>query len=323
MLPVTSLTPRGLLLGLCLSSVAHAQLEIHEVLVDPVGPNSTNQVVELRNVSGASFTPAGWFVCVPFAYAPLPSIAIPAGGFVRVHVGRPGIDGPADFFLPPTLWMNYRDLQPADTLLLYDSSCFACDGSIRDFVSWGGGTARAQQAVNVLQWTAVGDTVPLPPNEGQTIAYRGNGDTPEAWFRDATPTLGLDNGQDQIVSLGNACPTSRGLPSLGLVRPAVDGAIDFAVTVQGGASNGLAAFVVGLSGGNSIPFVGCSIEATPDVVVPALLDSAGTGQLPLPLVAPGFSIGGASLYFQSIVIDTMASNGLYGATSGAAVILGN
>ncbi len=305
-----------------LSASASAQLTISEVLVDPIGPNTTNQIVEIANDGSQSFTPTGWYVCVPFAYAPLPSIAIPAGGFVRLHIGGFGTDSATDFFLSPAVWMNYRDLQPADTLLLYDSNCFSCDGSIRDFVSWGGGTARAQQAVNVLQWTGVGDSVPLPPSEGQTIAYRGNGDTPEAWFRDATPTLGADNGRDTIQSLGTACPTSRGQPSLGLVRPAVDGAIDFAVIAQGGQPNGIGAIVVGLTGGNSIPFLGCQIEATPDVVVPVVLDAQGTGSLPLPLYAPNLFLGGATLFFQGILVDTASSNGLYGTTAGAFAILG-
>ena len=72
---------------LALSASAGAQLAINEVLIDPVGPNAGNQVVELVNTGTMPFDPTGWSFCLRPSYPPMPSIVIPAGGIVRVQDG--------------------------------------------------------------------------------------------------------------------------------------------------------------------------------------------------------------------------------------------
>ncbi len=161
-----------------------AQLAITEVLLDPVGPNSGKQVVEITNTTNAAFTPKGWQICAPLTYAAIPQIQIPAGGVVQLHINTSGTNTATDFF-----FSVFRDLGFSDTFLIYKSNNFINSNDIIDFVSWGSGTARIAQAVSVGQWNANNAHVALPLGEGKTISYDGNGDASTDWVA-AAPSLG-------------------------------------------------------------------------------------------------------------------------------------
>ena len=190
-----------------LSSALSAQLEINEVIVDPVGTNSGNQIIEIVNVSGSSFTPTGWNICSPFVYSQMPSIAIPAGGLVQLHINASGIDTVTDFFFP-----FHRDLLPTDTFQLYKSGSFGTDTDIVDFVSWGGGTNRILQAVNVGEWESSIATVIVPP-EGESMSWDGMGDQSTDWVL-GPATLGSINGIATFDAFGAGCPGPAGVMDL-------------------------------------------------------------------------------------------------------------
>ncbi len=310
-------------LVLLLALDARAQLVINEVLVDPVGPDSGHQIVELANLTGSAVRTNGWYLCVSFSCAPLPDVNVPSNGYLRVHIGASGTDSAADCYLPPPIWTAYQDLQPTGTILLNRTSCLTCDSDIVDFVSWGGGTADALRAVGVGQWSTVGDTVTLPPGEGQSIAYKGGGDASSSWFRDATPTLGASNGRAVILLVGSGCAASSATPAIVFPGPAVDGSLDFTISVRQGTPGAPCVHLIGLAGTGGLPFLSCPIETTSEIAIPGLLDAQGRSDLAFPLVAPGVYLGSATLWFQAAVIDLGAPNGLFGMTPGGRVRIGN
>lgn len=296
---------------------AAAQLQITEVLFDPVGPDAGNQIVEIQNTSSNSFTPTGWTVCAPFRYDSLPPISIPAGGVVKLHIGVNGGSTATDFFLP-----NFatRPLNPtSDTFLIYQSSSFHIDADIVDFVSWGGGSSRRSQAENIGQWPMGGVSVGGPFTEGHSIAYSGSGDGPESWYRDATPTIGTANGQMSTTTLGFACATSGGTPTMTMPRPAVEGSRDFAFELAGGVANAPCAVFIGSPTGG-VPVFGCTLEVTPFAAVQRTMSALGQAEVPLPQLN---GVGGITLAFQAFVLDASAPNGLFGASAGESITFGH
>lgn len=303
--------------ALLLASTAAAQLEITEILADPVGPNNGFQIVEIQNTSGAPFTPTGWTVCAPFRYDSLPSISVPAGGVVRLHIGVNGGPTATDWFMP-----NFatRPLNPAsDTFLIYKSSNFHIDADIVDFVSWGGGSARRTQAENIGEWPAGGVTIPGPFLEGETIAWDGTTGAPVAWYRDASPTLGAANPTSTSLTTGFECATSTGLIGMSIRdAAAVDGNRDFGFTVTGGPVGAPAGIFVGSYTG-SIPIFGCSLEVTPFVTLLSSLDPSGTTFIPLSVP---FGWGGLTLATQAVALDAAAPNLLFGGSTGEVITFG-
>lgn len=308
--------PASLLVMASLAAPAQPQLAFNEVLVDPAGIDAGRQVVELVNTSSSAFTPTGWQLCAPFAYAPLPSLSVPPGGIVRVFIGRSGTDTPTQWFMP-----LMRTLLKADTLLLYKSANFNNSADIADFVGWGGGVGRIAQAVSVGQWPSSSATVPLPPVD-HTLAWIGAGDAPAAWFRDGTPTLGAGNGSGTVSVLGTGCPTSVGPSVLVAPSPAVDGNIDFILAVTGAPPSAGVVFLIGQMPAGGVPVLGCPIEALPVLSVVRSASAAGIATLPLSHYLPGVSLTGATLYYQALIADPAAANGLFGASWGLRVVVG-
>ena len=293
-----------------------AELTVQEVLVDPVGPNSGNQKVEIRNDSGADFTPIGWFFCIPFAYRPLPEITIPDGGVVTVHIGRAGTDRETDFYLP-----TMRDMNPDDGFFIFRSNSFGNAEDIVDCVLWGNSTARANQAVQVGQWTAVGDNVTLPTIEGETIAYAGRGVGPTYWYRDASATIGEANTPDVRASLGGGCADSNGVtPELDFLTPGADGNRDFAIEIRNGTPFSIAAVQAGLPILPPVDVLGCGIALRGLWFRAALLDGNGNVSVPDP-IPTGIAGLGIQVTFQGFVVYVGAPNSLFTATQGVAVTL--
>ncbi len=309
-----------------LSIAAPAQFTITEILIDPVGANAGNQIVEVTNTSGAPFAANGWQICAPLTYAPLPIISIPAGGVVRIHLNAIGSNTATDWFI------NLRTLGTTDTLLLYKSSFFNNDNDIIDFVSWGGGNTRRQQAVNIGQWPNITDSVSLPSTEGRSIALDLNSATPNsaaAWYRDATPTLGTTNGVPLTTNLGVGCSTSLGTPALVEPSPAVDGNLDHRLQITGGPPNTFGFLAGGLQQAvPPIPLNGqlpgsCLIEVLGNVFVLHLtFDANGQVTVPLPAFVPGFNATGLPVFFQAVIADPAAPNLEFGMSPGLRVVIG-
>ncbi len=203
--------------SLLFSSFLPAQLAISEVLVDPVGTNSGKQIIEIVNTTNSAFTPTGWWICSPITYAAFPSIAIPAGGVVQLHIADSGTNSKTDFYFP-----LYRNLTTSDTFLIYKSAFFLNSNDIVDFVSWGSGTGRIGQAVSVGQWNSRTATVALPNGEGKTISWDGSGDSSGDWVADAQVSLGKPNRIASFSPYGKGCAGRFTPPTLlADVRPAL------------------------------------------------------------------------------------------------------
>ena len=210
----SALTP---LTSLLLSPFLPAQLAISEVLVDPVGPNSGKQIIEIVNTTNSAFTPTGWWICSPITYAAFPSISIPAGGVVQLHISAAGTNSKTDFY-----FSTYRNLATSDTFLIYKSAIFTNSADIIDFVSWGGGAGRIGQAVSVGQWNSRTATVALPNGEGKTISWDGKGDSSSGWVSDAVASLGKPNRIASFSPYGKGCAGQFPAPTLlADVRPAL------------------------------------------------------------------------------------------------------
>lgn len=197
-----------------------AQLKISELLLDPPGANGANQIVELVNVGATSVTPGpNWTLCARPLYPPLPQIAVPAGGVVRLHIGVVGTDSATDWFVPgiPVLALDGE-------LAIYSTNiAFADPTQMVDFVSWGNGAAspfnsRMSTAISAQLWTSATAHVTLPAEGPQTAAWLGGGAGvgPGAWFIDGTPTLGAPNNPAVFEAFAAGCAGSVGEPNVGV-----------------------------------------------------------------------------------------------------------
>jgi hypothetical protein len=148
---------------------------INEILYNPVGPDSSNQKVEIINSSTSPIVLTNWSLCIQFNYKRFPSGAtIPPGGTYLVHLNKVGITTATEFYTGP-----YVNLNPsADAVGLFHTfSGFGTPGNMEDFVEWGAtGQPRENVAISALIWTT-GNFVPLGP-EGQSIAYNNRTATP-------------------------------------------------------------------------------------------------------------------------------------------------
>lgn len=189
-----------------------AQLRISEVLIDPMGANAGQQIIEIVNTTASAFTPpAGWTMCLRPNYPAMPQIAIPAGGTVKVHFGATGTNTATDWFVAfPSL------LFPDGEFALYRTNLFFDDPLlIVDFVSWGQGQAftRINTAVNAGIWPGLNAHIAVPA-EGHSIAWLGTGTGPAAYFDDGTPTIGAPNRPAVFAPFGAGCAGAAGVPTL-------------------------------------------------------------------------------------------------------------
>jgi len=276
----------GVCTALLLASLAPAQLVISEVLVDPIGPNPTNQLLEITNVSGAPFRPTGWQICLPFSYSTLPNIEIPTDGVVRCHIGAFGTSTVTDFYFPV---FQFRGLGIADTAVLFrPTTPLFPEIDIIDFVSWGGGIRRIDQAVNVGQWSSLTDTVDLPSVEGHSIALIVDQTGPQAWIQEPKPSLGTLNLEGSF-EFGTGCQGAGGVPAITSHRavPRTNGLLSIDITSLPPNSLldspiGIIGFSNTLSGALPLPFdlgviglTGCTLYTSLDRTQ-TLTNNAGT-----------------------------------------------
>ena len=135
---------------------------------------------------------AGWFLCIgPAAYWGLPSITIPAGGYVVVHWNESGEHAATEIYTGPKAGLGDAD---GELALFQNNSGFSNGANIRDYVQWGAANhTREAAALSGGIWTndqfvSVGGL-----SAGSSIAYDGGGDQASDWTVDATPTMGAAN----------------------------------------------------------------------------------------------------------------------------------
>ena len=171
--------------------LAQANPVLNEILYDPTGENSGNQLIEIKNIGDATADISGWWFCtLALQYTQLPSgVTIPAGGIIVIHVGGSGTNTSTDIFLSSMSSLSTS----ASDLSFYVNNSFTSSSSIRDFVQWGsGGKGRESVAVSAGIWTA-GTFVP-DVADGHSIEYDGSGNSPSDWIDQPVPTIGQENG---------------------------------------------------------------------------------------------------------------------------------
>jgi len=323
-------------LGL-LAASSSAQVVVNEVLYDPAGPDAGLERIELGNVGAQPVSLAGWSlaVCYPGTlqdnrtYWPFPSyVSVPPGGAVTIHWLEAGVDAPGEYYTGLT--SQFICVTPAKELsntmgsvALYDTtncSLFQSVQNIQDFVQWGGTTYHELHARVAGIWPAAG-AVPLVP-EGQTIAYDGDGDAPEDWWQDASPTIGLSNVSPGIAltaEFGTGCAGTAGIPTLDSIGgPPALGNQSFQVRLQNALPSAPA--VVGLASGTaSLPAFGCLIEIDVTTLLlqlgPQTTDASGEALFNLP-IPDDFFLLGITFSMQGAVVDPGSPSGIVAFSTG-------
>ncbi|MCA8968805.1 MAG: hypothetical protein KDC95_03450 [Planctomycetes bacterium] len=201
-----------------LGAQAVVELRFTEVLIDPVGSNAGQQVLEYENTGNVDIDTTGWFLAVGTTTTALPPVMIRTRVIGRIHLGKSGASSGADLYVPtaPTLTRS-------DSIALFKNSNFNDPAALVDFVSWGGGQGFIALATRASQWKTTLETVAVPSSEGHTIAHYGV-DTwgryhaAEDWYQDATPTLGLPNDPGSMFGHLRGCPNMTGAPGMGLLN---------------------------------------------------------------------------------------------------------
>ncbi len=162
------------------------KIVVNEVLYDPTGSNSENQLVELKNIGSEPVELNGWWFCARQDYAQIPDVTIAPDVFLVAHIGATGTNTSTDVFLPFML-----TLQSVSDLNLYRDGNFSNASSMVSFVQWGGVPPIGRESVAVAAglWTS-GDFVPGVA-EGHSIEYDGNGNRADDWIDQANPTIGF------------------------------------------------------------------------------------------------------------------------------------
>ena len=159
---------------------------INEVLYDPVGNNTGNQLIELKNIGDEPLELKGWWFCARQDYTQIPDVTIGPGEFLVAHIGVNGTSTAKDVYLPFML-----TLQSITDLNLYRDGNFTNPGSMVHYVQWGSvpPTNRLSEAITAGLWTA-GDFVPGVA-ESHSIEYDGSGNLSTDWIDQPNPTIGF------------------------------------------------------------------------------------------------------------------------------------
>jgi len=136
-----------------------------KVIVQSVSLTGDEGTVVLRNLSDATVTMDGWFICQRPSYWAIPSTTLEPGGEVTLHAGA-GTDDAANVFADG----GFGGLNGSQGEIgLYNSASFGSSDAIVSFVAWNGSTGRATEARGAGIWGA--DTVEA--TEGDTIVFVG------------------------------------------------------------------------------------------------------------------------------------------------------
>jgi hypothetical protein len=190
------------LIALLATAPLCAQLQIDEILVNPVGPNAGNQLIELRNTTG-SLNLDGWQLVTGANVLALPPVSVPIHGVVLVHLGAAGTNTSSDLYFP-----NAAPLSTSDSIALFRDVPITAPTNLVDFVSFGGGTTTLQLALQMVLWAGPQATIPVPQGQGVTMARLDNpgipSRSPKSWYWDHTPTLGSRNDHGLVQTIGGS-----------------------------------------------------------------------------------------------------------------------
>lgn len=314
---------------LLLSPFATAQvtrLEFTEVLVDPVGADAGQQVIEYQNTGNVDIDTSTWYLAAGSTTTALPKLIIPIGTIGRIHVGKNGASSKADLYLP-----THRTLSKSDSLAFFKSQSFGDPKALVDFVSWGGGQGYIALAVQANEWGSTFETVTLPKSEGHTIAHfmrdaYGRGNSATDWYQDGTPTLGVANDPGSMFNVGFGCPSMTNRPSLGSGRP--EGRPWIGETWELDLYNlpyslGTALVFFGIKPVTPIPLdplgvTGCTLNLKIDVILP-VPHNQGSGKLQA-LVPKDPALVGSQFYTQALILDPTYVNPAHAATTNCLIL---
>jgi len=309
-----------------LAATATAQgllFDITEVVPDPAA--GEDQIVEITNATDTTQNAAGWNICIQLTYfaIPGPSLMLDPGESVKVHVGVGGQNTSSDVFTG----VNFPSLSAADdSVSLYIPGSglffFTNANNIRDFVQWGAGNQpRANVATNAGIWPAIGVFTPVP-GTGESLAHDGDGDTPDDWFRDASPTPCEPNLTPTAnnVIVGTGCATVGAPPQLlpGSV-PAL-GNQDSTLELVGATPNEPWQLSLGLGTTTIALPNGCEFHVDTVILGIPFPSTGPTGDVSLPAVFPDDpSLIGVEVAFQALV-DNGPEPGSFNLTNGLGII---
>ncbi|MBK9975843.1 MAG: lamin tail domain-containing protein [Planctomycetes bacterium] len=160
------LTPQGYASSL-------SPVTIEEVMLDPVGPNSGLQYVELYNASSSPADLGGWVLSSGADNYTFPyGFTVAAGDRVLVHLFAAGTETANQRYAP-----SFGELDAVQGSL----ALLRGGVDVVDYVQWGNpGHAFESAAASVSEWVA-GDYV-LAPIEGHSLNYTGLANDSSAWF---------------------------------------------------------------------------------------------------------------------------------------------
>lgn len=178
--------------GLCASATAApAQVRITEALVNPLGADAGQQVVEISNFGATAVSISGWRLVAATGLAVLPAgKTLGAGAHYLVHLAADGTNDPLHYYTGS----GFAPVSAAaNSLALYAATGSVGEASaLRDFVQWGA-AAQAGEATAAAAglWTA-GEYVPITSEGNSMQLCESTGIGVSAWI-EATPTLGAPN----------------------------------------------------------------------------------------------------------------------------------
>jgi len=196
------------------ASALRAQVVLSEILYDPVGVDTGQQSIEIRNL-GQEPAPIGgfWLSFKPTAWQVPAGFVLPREGTVVIHVNQSGVNTPTDLY---TGTAGIRSLRREDAVSLFLQNLFSDATKLVGFVEWGAPHQSGEEvAAEAGQWN-LGDPIPVSAlREGSSIAYRGSGRTATAWCVDGSPSLGLPNDECTVSRARSAARINEVLPGPG------------------------------------------------------------------------------------------------------------
>ena len=178
--------------ALCASATAaQAQVRITEALVNPLGADAGQQVVEITNLGSTTVLIAGWRVVSPSDVAVLPAgKSLASGARYLVHLSADGANDALHYYTGS----GFAPVSSsAHSLSLYAGTGSIGDpAALRDFVQWGAAAQAGEQtAAAASLWTA-GEFVPITSEGNSMQLCEAQGSGVSAWA-EAAPSLGEPN----------------------------------------------------------------------------------------------------------------------------------
>lgn len=297
--------------------------KITEVLPAPI---VGDPMVEITNLSDLPLDTSDARILIGGqTHERLPSVLLAPGAFLRLHIGVSGTNSATDLFLPDVgpLLLQAQSVALFQGEIVGDLGVFFENPDhIIDFMQWG---APHQAAAGIAEaawiWFFASTFIPAPfPTE--SLAWRGQGNQPQDWFRDTSPTLGGPSVQAsaQVSALGIPCTPAALGPQLWANSVPALGNKDFRLDAAAQSVGQPALLFVGLDT-TTIPVFGGScffhvdqIFKTVNFIVPS-----GVRQFPLPIPEDP-SLVGVQVVFQLAVINGFGIPGQGISLSSAAVI---